>query len=165
MTGDPGGILPSLAILAAFALAALYLTLTRGWADARPPAGAIRAGAAVVLVQAAHFTEELSTGFHVEFPALFGAGPISPRLFAAFNVGCLLIWSASLWGLHRRRRAALFPLWFLAIAGCANGVLHPLAAAATRAYFPGLATSPLLGAAGALLLRRLLSVTAGRRSA
>lgn len=55
--------------------------------------------------------------------------------------------------------AALFPLWFLGIAGVANGVAHPALSIRTGGYFPGLVTAPLVGIAGALLIRRLLAVT------
>jgi hypothetical protein len=54
-----------------------------------------------------------------------------------------------------RRRAALFPLWFLAIGGVANGLAHPSFSLRTGGYFPGLVTSPLVGFASLLLLRRL----------
>jgi len=47
----------------------------------------------------------------------------------------------------------------LAIAGAANGVAHPLMSVAVGGYFPGLATSPLIGVLGVVLLRRLLAVT------
>ena len=54
-----------------------------------------------------------------------------------------------------------------------NGLAHPLLAARTGGYFPGLFSSPLVGVVvGVLLLRRLFLVTgephsslgAGRRS-
>ena len=66
----------------------------------------------------------------------------------------------SAWGLGRRRQVALFPLWFLGIASVANGLIHPLLALNAGGYFPGLVTSPLVGAVGALLLARLSRVTA-----
>lgn len=81
-------------------------------------------------------------------------------LFVSFNLAWLGIWVLSVWGLARRRRVALFPLWFLGIAGVANGLLHPLLALNARGYFPGLVTSPLVAAAGAPLMVRLASVTA-----
>lgn len=71
----------------------------------------------------------------------------------------LAIWSLSAWGLAVRRRAAPFPLWFLGIAGLANGVAHPALSVLSGGYFPGLVTSPVFGLAGVLLLRRLLLVT------
>ena len=63
-------------------------------------------------------------------------------------------------GLARRRQVALFPLWFLGIAGVANGLAHPLLALNAGAYFSGLVTSPLVAIVGALLLARLVRVTA-----
>ena len=107
-----------------------------------------------------HFVEELTTGFHQRLPAAFGLPPLSRPLFVTFNLVWLAIWAVSTWGLARRRHVALFPLWFLGIAGVANGLLHPLLALNAGGYFPGLATSPLMAAVGALLLARLSRVTA-----
>jgi len=56
-------------------------------------------------------------------------------------------------------RAALFPLWFLAIASLANGVAHPLLSVQAGRYFPGLFTSPLVGVAGLALLRQMALAT------
>ena len=108
--------------------------------------------------QAAHFAEELVTGFPERLPALVGLAPMPLRFFVLFNLAWLAIWSLCAWGLAVRRRAALFPLWFLGVAGVANGVAHPLLSALARGYFPGLATSPVVGFLGVLLLRRLRSV-------
>jgi hypothetical protein len=71
----------------------------------------------------------------------------------------MAVWMLSLAVLERHPRVALFPLWFLAIGSAANGVAHPLLAAARGGYFPGLATSPLVGVAGVLLLASLARVT------
>ena len=96
----------------------------------------------------------------MRFPAVFGLAPLSLPLFVSFNLACLGIWALSAWGLARRRQVALFPLWFLGIASVANGLAHPLLALNGGGYFPGLATSPLVAAVGALLLARLSRVTA-----
>ena len=64
-----------------------------------------------------------------------------------------------MWGLARRWQVALFPLWFLGVAGVANGLFHPLLALDAGGYFPGLVTSLLVAAVGLLLLAQLARVT------
>ncbi|MCP5090226.1 MAG: hypothetical protein GY949_04810, partial [Gammaproteobacteria bacterium] len=54
---------------------------------------------------------------------------------------------------------AYFAAWFLAIAGMLNGVAHPLLAIAAGGYFPGLITSPFIGAAGVWLWLGLRKAT------
>jgi hypothetical protein len=54
---------------------------------------------------------------------------------------------------------ALFPIWFLGIASTLNGIVHPLLSAVKQGYFPALWTSPFVGVAGALLVRRLVLFT------
>lgn len=140
---------------------ALFLTFTRGWADesARLVRGTIRTAAATVVLQAAHFTEELLTGLHERLPALFDLAPMSLRLFVAFNIAWLVIWSARASCLPARRRAALFPLWFLGIGCIVNGVAHPALSLVAGGYFPGLVTSPVVGVMGVMLMHRLLTIT------
>lgn len=142
---------------------ALLLTLARrGIEDSGTRIrGAVRIALVAVFLQAAHFSEELATGFHQRFPALLGLAPWSLRFFVSFNLFWLAIWGLSTWGLAARRRAALFPLWFLAIGCVANGVAHPSFSVRTGGYFPGLVTSPFVGVVGILLLRRLFLVTSG----
>jgi len=157
-----GSILPSVLILGAAAGIALHLTLARGWADdvgRLSAAGTVRIAALTVLVQALHFTEELSTGFHARLPAVFERVPMPLGFFITFNVAWLLIWTLSVWGLSARRRAALFPLWFLGIAALLNGVGHPLLSAVEGEYFPGLVTAPFIGVMGVALLRHLRMAT------
>jgi hypothetical protein len=154
--------LPSVLALGTMAAAAVWLTISRGGVAAGDAVvrSAVRAAAVAIAAQAGHFVEELATGFNERFPEVFGLAPLSPSLFVAFNVAWLAIWAVSAGGLARRRRLALFPLWFLAIAGVANGLAHPLLALRAGGYFPGLAASPLVAVAGALLLVRLSRVTA-----
>jgi len=161
MSDELGGILPATAVLGAAALVALLLTLARGWADQSRTQlrGAARIAILAILFQAAHFAEELSTGFHARFPALLGLAPMPLRFFVSFNLAWLAIWSLCVWGPAARSRAALFPLWFLGIASLLNGVAHPTLSALTGGYFPGLVTSPVVGVRGVLLVRRLLLVT------
>jgi hypothetical protein len=155
------GGLPSIVVLTVVAFVALYLTISRGGVAASVPVQpAVRITAIAIVAQAGHFAEELTTGLHERLPATFGLAPLSLPVFVLFNVGWLGIWVLSAWGLARRRRAGLFPLWFLGIAGVINGVAHPLLALRVGGYFPGLATSPLMAAVGAVLLGRLSRLTA-----
>jgi hypothetical protein len=159
-------VLVGTAGLGGAALAAAALTITRGGVrgdDAQVQRTA-RLVAVVVLVQAAHFAEELATGFHRRFPELLGLVAWSSDFFVWFNLVWLAVWALSIGALLGRRHIALFPLWFLGIAGVANGVAHPALSARTGGYFPGLLTSPLVGVGGLLLLRRLALVTRGRAS-
>ncbi|HLG56189.1 MAG TPA: HXXEE domain-containing protein [Vicinamibacterales bacterium] len=132
----------------------------------RLEAGHLRAGnaratfIALIALQALHFTEEYAAGFHERFPAFLGLAPWPATFFVPFNVIWLGIWVGAALGLRAGYQLALFPAWFLAIASVANGIAHPVLALATRGYFPGLWTSPLLAAGGMLLWRRLMTITA-----
>lgn len=161
MNDELRSLLPGTAILGIAGVIALLLTLTRGWADEsrKHIRGAVQIAVVAVLFQAAHFAEELLTGFHERLPALFGLPPMSLRFFVSFNLAWLVIWSLCAWGVAARCRAALFPLWFLGIACIANGVAHPSLSVLAGGYFPGLVTSPVVGVVGGVLLRRLLLVT------
>jgi len=154
-------ILPSVVFLGVAAAIALFLTFNRGWAerDRTRTRRAVQIALVAILSQAVHFSEELSTGFYERFPALFGLPPMSLRFFVSFNLAWLVIWSLCAWGLATRRRAALFPLWFLGIASIANGIAHPSFSVLAGGYFPGLVTSPVVGILGVLLLQRLLLLT------
>jgi hypothetical protein len=139
----------------------LFLTIVRRvrfWSRTtiRPTVGL---GVTAVVLQATHFIEEFATGFHQRFPDLLGLAAWSPRSFVSLNLFWLALWTLSIWGLAAHRRAAFFPLWFLAIGGFANGVAHPVLSAGTGGYFPGLLTSPFVGVIGFLLLRRLFLIT------
>jgi hypothetical protein len=112
-----------------------------------------------IALHAAHFSEELIHGFHERFPDALGLAPWPVTFFVVFNAGWMAIWGLSLASLQAHPRWALFPLWFLAMGSAANGVAHPLLAAARGGYFPGLATSPFVGMAGVLLLVSLARVT------
>ena len=166
MTDDISGIVPSLMMLTSAVLAAGYLTASRRWVSEEGPRfrSTVAVALLAVLAQATHFAEELLTGFYRQFPAQFGAPSIPIDLFVNFNLAWLGIWVLSIVGLARRRKAAVFPLWFLAIAGALNGLAHPALAVRVGGYFPGLATSPLVGALGGILWIRLHSLTIGRTS-
>jgi hypothetical protein len=142
--------------------AAVALALTR----ARPISGdelarrdASRGLALATGVQGAHFIEEALTGFHQQFPELFGLSPMPFTFFVLFNVAWLAIWVASVPGLRAGRVAAFFAAWFLAIAGLFNGIAHPSFAVVSGGYFPGLVTSPFIGIASAFLWIRLRRAT------
>ncbi len=154
-------ILVGTAGLSIAAVAALLLTLARGEVTASDSElrSAVRLAFLTTLVQAGHFVEELATGFHRLFPELLGLSPWSLRFFVSFNLVWIAAWMLSLWGLGARRRIALFPLWFLGIAGLANGLAHPALSLRTGGYFPGLISSPAVGILGVLLLRRLGRIT------
>jgi hypothetical protein len=117
MTAELRSILLGTAGLSVAGVVALLLTLARGGVVASriELRAAVRLASAVVLVQAVHFAEELATGFHRRFPELLGLSPWSLPFFVSFNLVWLAIWGLSLWGLNTRRRAALFPLWFLGL--------------------------------------------------
>ena len=155
-------ILLGTAGLDAAVVVSLYLTLGRGNVESSPAQlhSAVRLVVVAILLQAGHFAEEVTTGFHTRFPELLGLSAWSLGFFTSFNIAWLVIWSFSALGLSARLHAALFPIWFLGI-GCAmNGIAHPLLSLITGAYFPGLVTSPLVGLAGVMLLRHLLRLTA-----
>lgn len=161
MSDDLRSVLLGTLALDAAVLAALCLTIARG----RITGGRserLAAGRLVVLavtVQAAHFAEELATGFHRRFPQLLGLSAWSDAVFVSFNLFWLAIWMLSIPGLLAGRSVALFAGWFLAIACAVNGLAHPSIALVTGGYFPGLFTSLLSGIAGVLLLRGLARIT------
>jgi hypothetical protein len=158
-------LLPSSLVLGLAAIAALLLALRRR----SPPhdrAGRVAAARALALavgVQGVHFCEEAATGFHERLGALLGLPGLPFAGFLVFNLAWLGIWIASVPGLRSAHRCAFFAAWFLAIAGMANGIAHPLLAVAAAGYFPGLISSPLIGVAAVRLWRALHRATrAGR---
>jgi hypothetical protein len=162
MSEELRSILVGTAGLSVAGVIALFLTLSRSGVEASEAElrAAGRLSAIAVLFQAAHFAEELATGFHLRFPPLLGLSPWSLGFFVTFNLFWLVVWSLSLWGLKARWRAALFPLWFLGLGCVVNGLAHPAFSLRTGGYFPGLFTSPLVGLVGIFLLQRLSVITA-----
>jgi hypothetical protein len=154
-------LLPSIFVLGLAALAALHLALGR---RSPPENMAERFAASRVLalatgLQAVHFAEEATTGFHERLGAVLGLPGIPFSGFVVFNLTWLGIWVASILGLRSGRAAAFFAAWFLAIAGMVNGIAHPLLAVAAGGYFPGVISSPLIGAASVWLWLRLRGAT------
>lgn len=151
--------------LTAAASVAGVLTVVRGGIIAKETLIRVtfRTALLSILCQAVHFGEETWTGFPERFPKLLGLAPWPYSFFIAFNVVWLLIWVIAARGMTSRHPITLFPLWFLGIAGVANGLAHPVLSLYVGGYFPGLVTSPLVGVAGVLLLSRLNRVTQRRR--
>lgn len=162
MPDQLASILLGTAGLTVAAFVALSFAVSRGL-----PAPAVPIGGwtvLCVLVHGCHFAEETATGFHRLFPALLGLTEWPLTFFVVFNLTWMAIWVVSLAALRRSPRLAAFPIWFLAIASTANGVVHPLLALLVGGYFPGLWTSPLAGLAGLGLLRQLLHPIPGPRA-
>ena len=57
-------------------------------------------------------------------------------------------------------RIAFLPVWFFVLAQLANAVAHPILAIVAGGYFPGLATSPVVGIVGLWLGVTLWRATA-----
>lgn len=101
-----------------------------------------------------HLLEETWTGFHILFPQMLGLAPWPLAMFITFNLVLLFTWLIGLGrSTHHRVYAVLYV--FFAIACVVNGFAHPIFSLISGSYFPGLYTSPLVGALGFLLLRRL----------
>jgi len=64
--------------------------------------------------------------------------------------------TASIKPLRSAPKAAFFAAWILALAATLNGIAHPLMAVSVGGYFPGLISSPFIGAAGIYLWKQLL---------
>jgi len=167
MSEELRSVLLGTAAVDGIAVVALVLTIQRGGivASASELRAATLAGIVAWLAQAAHFGEEVASGFHQRYPELLGLAPWPLDFFVGFNLFWIAVWGVSLLGLPGRHRVALFPLWLLGIAGLVNLFAHPAISLLEGGYFPGLATSPIVGLAGILLLRRLALVTSLDRGA
>jgi hypothetical protein len=118
-----------------------------------------RVAAMTIVLQCAHFTEEWYSGFHRRFPEMLGLVPWSNTFFAFFNLIWIAIWCLCAAFLRNQPRVLSFPIWFLAIASFLNGIGHPVLSIVSGGYFPGLWSSPFVGAAGLLLFRALSRLT------
>lgn len=108
--------------------------------------------------QCLHLIEEFGTGLQRRLPDLFGLAPWSPEFLVILNVAWIGIWVLAALGLRTGgNRLAMIPVWFLALASSANGILHLTVALLVWGYFPGLVTSPVVGGLGLVLLGRLRS--------
>lgn len=159
-------LFPSAIALGLVALVALSATLGRACPAelSAERAAASKTLAITTAIQTAHFIEEWATGFHIQFPALFGLEPMPAPVFVGFNLTWILLWIVSIPLIRTARRLAFFAAWFLAIAGALNGIAHPVITIRTGGYFPGLISSPLIGLAGLLLWRRLLGATSNGKA-
>lgn len=154
-------LIPSIAILGLVACVALRLSFLRPSSShlAMECVTASRVLAVTTAIQSGHFAEEWATGFHIKFPALFGLEPMPLWFFVAFNLAWILVWIVSVPLIRSGRQVAFFAAWFLAIAGMLNGIAHPLMAAMSGSYFPGLVSAPFIGIASVLLWQRLRHAT------
>ncbi|NND67764.1 MAG: HXXEE domain-containing protein [Halioglobus sp.] len=152
---------PSALLLGVLAAVALAFATRRTWRTADPDlfSQATRWTLLLIILQCLHFSEELATGFHIRFPALFGQPAMPLAVFVLFNLVLIVIWLACLSGIAGRKRRVLFPLAFLCLAALANMVAHPVFALLGGGYFPGLWTSPVLGIAAIITSRTLLNLT------
>jgi hypothetical protein len=152
---------PSIVALSAMAAVALVITLAHGGIKADPAAlrSAVRTALLAIVCQVLHFAEEAGGELNRRFPELFGLDPVAMDSFVGVNLVALAVWVLSVAALRSRISAALFPLWFLAVASVSNALLHPALAIAARGYFPGVLTAPVVGVAGVFLFRRLARIT------
>jgi len=141
------------------ALVALTLAYSRPGVADEHVAKVRRIATIGVVVQAGHFGEEYLQQFYLRFPAQLGLAPWPEGFFVFFNLMWLVVWVFAIASLARFPRFGVFPLWFLAIASVANGVFHPLLSLASRGYFPGFWSSPLVGILGVVLVRDLATAT------
>lgn len=160
MTAELSSILLGTTALWIAALLALLLSLSRPAIGRDYRKGIRWLSGFTLALQLLHFGEEYLHRFYLRFPELLGLAAWPELFFVAFNLAWLTIWGAAIACLEKFPRAAAFPLWFLAIASAANGVAHPLMAAAVDGYFPGLWSALPPGILGFLLLRRLAVATA-----
>lgn len=113
-----------------------------------------------IVVQLAHFVEELATGFASAFPTLVGLDYTWTEVkFITCNLAWLAVFGVAAWCIHRRWTGALVVAWLFAIVAIANGVLHVAATLLQGGYFPGVVTALVLFDVGILLLRRLVDET------
>lgn len=164
MTAGLQSVLVGTMGLATAAIAAVILTVSRQihLSTVRELNRVRQIVAMAVFLQCVHFAEEWSTGFQTRFPEMLGLVPWSNAFFVSFNVTWIAIWCICIAFLRNRPRILWFPVWFLAIASVANGIVHPVLSVVSGGYFPGLWTSPLVGIAGVVLLRALIRLTSQR---
>ncbi len=144
------------------AVAALTLAYSRPPVAGEHVAKVRRIATIAIVAQAGHFGEEYLQQFYVRFPVQLGLAPWSEAFFVSFNIVWLAAWVLAIASLINFPRPAAFPLWFLAIASVANGVVHPLLSLAVGGYFPGLWSSPVVGILGVVLVSALASATRAR---
>jgi hypothetical protein len=123
----------------------------------------LAAGWLALVAQIAHFLEELNAGIYESLPQALGLQFWPRSAFIAINLAFIASFLVALGLRGNSRRIADVPLWFLAVASCANAIIHPALAIRAGAYFPGLLTSPLVGLSGVALLFALVRSTRRQR--
>jgi len=108
-----------------------------------------------LVAQILHFAEELWSDLPGNLAELTGLPSMPGWFFIAFNAVWVVVWAAAIPGLKSRQVWALFAAWFLALAGIANGVLHPILSWIQGGYFAGTYSAPLVGLSCAFLAFRL----------
>lgn len=115
----------------------------------------------LICSQALHSIEEYYFSlWEVLAPARYVSGLVSPDLSVGFAVVNAVIvafgvWTYA-WPVRRNRSYALPLVWFWTLLEAANGVGHMMFALASRSYFPGVYTAPLLLVFSGLLAMHLL---------
>lgn len=126
---------------------------------------------ALVVAQAAHSIEEYHFALYEVFaPARFASSLVSsnPALgFAVLNAALVALGAwCYLWRVRPGHPSAPAWIWPWVLVELANGVVHPTAGLLRGAYFPGMATAPVLFVLAAYLGVQLLRVRPSpRRSA
>jgi hypothetical protein len=121
----------------------------------------------LICSQALHSIEEYHFSlWEVLAPARFLSGLVSADLSVGFAVVDVTIVALGLWTyawpVRRNSRYAVHLAWCWTILEAANGVGHLMFALASRSYFPGAYTAPLLLVFSGLLAMQLMR---GRQAA
>jgi asparagine N-glycosylation enzyme membrane subunit Stt3 len=115
----------------------------------------------LICAQALHSIEEYYFSlWEVLAPARYLSALVSPNLpvgFAVVNVTivALGVWTYT-WPVRHNLSYAIHLAWFWTILEAANGVGHMMFALASRSYFPGVYTAPLLLVFSGLLAMQLM---------
>lgn len=115
----------------------------------------------LICAQALHSIEEYYFSlWEVLAPARFLSGLVSTDLpfgFAVINatIVALGLWTYA-WPVRRNLNHAMRLAWFWTILEAANGIGHLMFAIASRSYFPGVYTAPLLLVLSGLLAMQLM---------
>ncbi len=143
-------------------LTALSISLLRP-IDSERASAIARPALLTLALQSMHFTEEFLTRFPVRFPKLLGLAVWSDDFFVIFNAAWIAIWALGIAYTSYMPRTTGTVLWFLAIAGIANGIAHPAMSLAAAGYFPGLFTAIPLGLSAVWLARSLARASSGKQ--
>jgi hypothetical protein len=125
---------------------------------------------AVVPAQVAHSVEEYVSRLYDVFPlARFASRLVSSDLATGFAALNLTFVAFGLWcyvvPVRRAWASAEAWAWLWVIVGLGNGIGHPLLAARSGGYFPGVATAPVLLILALYLAVRLIRARELERAA